>query len=61
MSNIFRYDKSYESELIELLKAEPDWSSFISADALNKFKNALLVVKPTFTKAKVRFVVISAL
>lgn len=42
MSNIFRYDKSYESELLELLEAEPDWSSFTSADALDKFKNALL-------------------
>lgn len=42
MKSIFRYNKNHESELIELLKAEPDWSSFTNADALDKFKNALL-------------------
>lgn len=42
MSNSFRYNKKYESELIELLKPEPDWNSFTNEGALDKFKNALL-------------------
>ena len=41
MSNIFRYDKPHESELIALLKSEQDWSSFTSPDSINAFKNAL--------------------
>lgn len=42
MSNIFRYDKLHESELVALLKSEPDWNSFTSPDSINAFKNALL-------------------
>lgn len=42
MSNTLRYDKSHESELLSLLKAEPDWSSFTSEDTLEIFRDALL-------------------
>ena len=42
MSHIFRYSKKYESELIELLRHEPDWSSFTNEGTLAKFRNALL-------------------
>lgn len=42
MSNIFKYDKIYESELIALLKKEPDWDSFTDAGAIEVFKSALL-------------------
>lgn len=42
MSNIIRYDKPHESELIALLKSEPDWNSFTGPDSINAFKNALL-------------------
>ena len=42
MSNIFRYDKVYESELIALLEKELDWNSFTRADRIDIFKSALL-------------------
>ncbi len=42
MSNIHRYDKSHESELIALLRAEPDWNAFTTGDAVEVFKAALL-------------------
>jgi ribosomal protein S18 acetylase RimI-like enzyme len=42
MCNIFRYDKPHESELIALLKSEPDWNSFTGPDSINAFKTALL-------------------
>ena len=42
MSNIHCYDKRHESELIALLKAEPDWNLFTSEDTLDVFKHALL-------------------
>ena len=42
MSNIQRYDKSHESELIALLKAETDWDAFTTGDAEDVFKDALL-------------------
>lgn len=42
MSNILRYDKRHESELLSLLKAEPDWNSFTGADTLEIFRDALL-------------------
>ena len=42
MSNIFRYDKLHESELIALLTSDPDWSSFTGPDSINAFKSALL-------------------
>ena len=42
MSNILRYDKRHESELLSLLKAEPDWNSFTSEDTLEIFRDALL-------------------
>ena len=41
MSSIFKYDKAHESELIALLKVEPDWNSFTGADKINTFKNVL--------------------
>lgn len=42
MSNIFRYDKTYESELIALLTKEPEWNSFTGTGAIDVFKGALL-------------------
>ncbi len=42
MSNIFRYDKTYESELIALLKKEPEWNSFTHTGTVDVFKSALL-------------------
>ncbi|NIA72348.1 GNAT family N-acetyltransferase [Pelagibius litoralis] len=42
MSNTFRYDKTYESELIALLKKEPEWNSFTRTGAIDVFKSALL-------------------
>lgn len=42
MSRVFRYDKTYESGLIALLKAEPDWNSFTGAGTIDVFKSVLL-------------------
>ena len=42
MSNILKYRKENELELISLLRQEPDWSSFLSDDAIDTFKQALL-------------------
>jgi len=42
MSNILKYQKKHELELLALLAEEPDWSSFISNDAIDTFKDALL-------------------
>ena len=42
MNNTFKYDKAYESELIALLKKEPDWDSFTDAGAIEVFKSTLL-------------------
>ena len=42
MSNILKYQNEYEHELISLLAKEPDWSSFLSDDAIDTFKEALL-------------------
>jgi ribosomal protein S18 acetylase RimI-like enzyme len=42
MSNILGYQKEYELALLSLLKKEPDWSSFLSVHAIDRFKEALL-------------------
>jgi len=42
MSNIMKYQREYEVELIALLKNEPDWSSFVSEGAIDRFKEVLL-------------------
>ena len=42
MSHIFRYDKTYESELIALLEKDPDWNSFTCKGKIDVFKSALL-------------------
>lgn len=42
MSKILKYQKEHELELIALLEKEPDWSSFVSAQAVDTFKEALL-------------------
>lgn len=42
MSTIFIYDRTSESELIALLKKEPDWNSFTHAGTIDVFKSALL-------------------
>lgn len=42
MSSILKYQKEHELELISLLEKEPDWSSFLSDDAIDTFKEALL-------------------
>jgi ribosomal protein S18 acetylase RimI-like enzyme len=42
MSNILKYQKEHELELISLLGKEPDWSSFLSEEAIGVFKEALL-------------------
>ena len=42
MSSIIGYDKTYESELIALLKKEPDWNSFTCEGTIDVFKSALL-------------------
>ena len=42
MINTFRYDKTYESELIALLKKEPEWNSFTGTGTIDIFKSALL-------------------
>ncbi|WP_191905899.1 GNAT family N-acetyltransferase [Nitrincola iocasae] len=42
MSNILKYQKEHELELIFLLGKEPDWSSFLSDDAIDTFKKSLL-------------------
>jgi ribosomal protein S18 acetylase RimI-like enzyme len=42
MSSILKYQKKHEDELICLLGQELDWSSFLSHDAIDKFKEALL-------------------
>lgn len=42
MVSIFRYGKNHESELIALMKAEPDWNSFTGDDRIDAFRKALL-------------------
>ena len=42
MNNITRYQKENERELLALLGEEPEWSSFLTDDAIDTFKNALL-------------------
>ncbi len=39
---ICKYDKSYEPELISLLTAEPDWTSFTREESIETFRGALL-------------------
>ena len=47
MSSTFRYDKTYEAELIALLKQEPDWDSFTHTETIDVFKRVLLS-SPTY-------------
>ena len=42
MNRILKYQKKHEQELISLLEKEPDWSSFLGDDAIDKFKDTLL-------------------
>lgn len=42
MNNIFTYNKSHETELIALLKTEPEWNIFTNEGSIGKFKNALM-------------------
>ena len=42
MSNTFRYDKTYESKLIALLKKDPEWNAFTHTGKIGVFKSALL-------------------
>lgn len=42
MCNILKYQKEHELELLAFLGNEPDWSTFLSEDALSTFKEALL-------------------
>ena len=42
MSNIKRYEKKHEADLLALLKAEPDWNSFTGEGTMETFKDALL-------------------
>ena len=43
MSNILRYQREHEDELLALLRNEPDWSSFVSEGVIDTFKEVLLV------------------
>lgn len=52
MSNTFRYDKTYESELIALLKKEPEWNSFTGTGAIDVFKGSLLRSQTYICKRK---------
>jgi ribosomal protein S18 acetylase RimI-like enzyme len=52
MSNIFRYDKTHESELIALLKTEPDWNSFTGAGTIDAFKSVLLSSETYICKSR---------
>ncbi len=42
MSDITKYDKAHEAELIALLESEPDWNAFTSPEAIDTLKDALL-------------------
>ena len=42
MNNILKYESKHEADLLALLKAEPDWSSFTAEGAMETFKDALL-------------------
>ena len=42
MNNITRYQKENERELLALLGEEPEWGSFLTDDAIDTFKKALL-------------------
>lgn len=42
MSNILKYQKKHEIELISLLAREPDWGSFLSDEAIGTFRTVLL-------------------
>ena len=42
MARVLNYKKEHEGELIALLGKEPDWSSFLSDDAMDTFKQVLL-------------------
>ena len=54
MSNTFRYDKTYESELIALLKKESEWNSFTRAGTIDVFKSALLSSQTYICKSQVQ-------
>jgi hypothetical protein len=42
MSSVLKYQIEHEVELLALLGDEPDWNSFLSEDAIETFKEALL-------------------
>jgi ribosomal protein S18 acetylase RimI-like enzyme len=52
MSNILRYEREHEAELLTLLKNEPDWNSFVSEGAINKFKKVLLESETYICKSR---------
>jgi ribosomal protein S18 acetylase RimI-like enzyme len=52
MASIFKYQKELELELISLLEKEPDWSSFLSDDAVDTFKEALLESETLLCESK---------
>lgn len=52
MSHILKYQKKHEQELISLLEKEPDWSSFLRDDAIDKFKDALLESETSLCESK---------
>ncbi|MHA6964694.1 GNAT family N-acetyltransferase [Zobellella denitrificans] len=42
MINILKYKIEHQIKLLTLLKNEPDWRSFVSKGAIDRFKTALL-------------------
>lgn len=52
MCNILKYQIEHEPELISLLEMEPDWSSFLSGNAIYSFKEALLKSETFLCKSK---------
>ena len=52
MSNIFRYDTTYESELLTLLNRDPEWSSFTCTGMIDVFKSSLLSSQTYICKAQ---------
>ena len=53
MCNTFRYDKTYEAELIALLKKDPEWDSFTHTGTIDVFKSALLTSQTYICKSQV--------
>ena len=52
MFNILKYEKQHESELLTLLKQEPDWNLFTSELTIDTFREVLLTSESYICKSQ---------